>query len=73
MRNKQKTKNEKIFKKEPPPPVSRTEHVSVNNLMAGLNIAEDEISVLEGRSEEIAQNKQQRDKWCTYGKATERV
>lgn len=41
--------------------------------MAGLNIAEDKITVLEDRSEKIAQNKQQRDKWCTYGKATERV
>lgn len=53
--------------------ISRTEHVAVNNLMAGLNIAEDKISVLEDRSEEITQNKQQRDKWCVYGKATERV
>lgn len=33
---------------------SRTEHTAVNNLMVGLNIAEDKISVLEDRSEEIA-------------------
>lgn len=36
---------------------SRTEHFAVNNLMFGLNIAEDKISVLKDRSEGIVQKK----------------
>lgn len=53
---------------------SRAQHVAVNNLMVGLNIAVDKIGVLEDRSEEIAQeNKSKEINRCIYGKATERI
>lgn len=46
--------------KDPDICFSGTEHFAVNNLMSGLNIAEDKISVLEDRYEEIVQKKAKR-------------
>lgn len=59
------------MKKDPDIYASRTEHVAVNNLMARLNIAEDKISVLEDRSEEIVQKKSKEIKCFICGKGTE--